>query len=87
MLKIFIRLTIAGSAVATGLCADLPASRASFGAAPWCLVKTGDDIYWDCQYNTSQECLRAIASGVRGFCNVNPSPGAAKPAAAPRRTN
>ena len=38
-------------------------------------------MYWDCQYNSLEECVPNVLSGNRGFCNVNPAFGlyAAKP--------
>ena len=38
-------------------------------------------MYWDCQYNSLEECIPNVLSGNRGFCNVNPAFGlyAAKP--------
>jgi Protein of unknown function (DUF3551) len=82
MMKIIMRLMFAAAALPAALCFDVPASHASFGGAPWCLVKTGgDDAYLDCEYRTSQECLQALAAGNRGFCNVNPSPSPSAPSA------
>ena len=72
------RLTIAIAALAAAMCLDIPASRAAYGEAPWCLVKSGENAYWDCQYQSFQACLQE-RYGV-GFCNVNPSaPAAALP--------
>lgn len=78
------RLTIATVAFALAVCFNIPASRASFGNAPWCVMRFGDEIYWDCQYRTSQECLASMASGNRGSCNVNPSTGPSTPTAVAR---
>jgi hypothetical protein len=64
-------LTIAAAAFTAGLCLDAPAGRAAYGDSPWCFVKGGEDAYWDCQYQSFQECLQA-RSGT-GFCNENPS--------------
>jgi len=70
MTKFILTVTIAAAALAAGLCFDMPASRASYGDAPWCLVKSGgEDSYWDCEFKTFQECLQARA-GI-SFCNVN----------------
>jgi Protein of unknown function (DUF3551) len=79
MVKFITRLMLPAAAFTTALCLDVAVSRASYGNAPWCLVKTGDDIYLDCQYRTGQECMQAIAAGNRGSCNVNPNPLAAAP--------
>ena len=32
----------------------------------------GDEPHWDCEYRTGQECVLALAGGIRGSCNVNP---------------
>jgi hypothetical protein len=66
-----IRLAIAITALAAAMCFDIPASRAAYGDAPWCLIKSGENTYWDCQYQSFQACLQE-RTGV-GFCNVNPS--------------
>jgi len=56
MTKFILTVTIAAAALAAGLCFDMPASRASYGDAPWCLVKSGgEDSYWDCEFKTFQE--------------------------------
>jgi hypothetical protein len=87
-MKIVVKLSMAACAVTAALCFDVPVSRASFGDAPWCVVKLGDDAYWDCEYRSSQDCVQALQAN-RGFCNLNPSPGPAAPAATarPRRRN
>jgi hypothetical protein len=37
-------------------------------------VNLGDgNRYWDCQYNSLEECVPNVLSGNRGFCNVNPA--------------
>jgi Protein of unknown function (DUF3551) len=45
--------------------------RAAAGSEAWCIVTDEGDQH--CNYTSSQECLAAIASGNRGFCNVNSS--------------
>ncbi len=56
MTKFILTVTIAAAALAAGLCFDMPVSRASYGDAPWCLVKSGgEDSYWDCEFKTFQE--------------------------------
>jgi hypothetical protein len=75
-------LMIAAASFTAGMCFKVPAGRASSGDAPWCVMRFGDDVYWDCHYRTAQECLASIASGNRGSCNMNPSPGPSTPAAA-----
>ena len=80
MVKAILGLTIAVATVAVVTEFDIPAGRASSGDAPWCVMRFGDDIYWDCHYRTAEECEASIASGNRGSCNVNPSPGPSPPA-------
>ncbi len=29
-------------------------------------------VYWDCQYNSVEECTPNVLAGNRGFCNPNP---------------
>ena len=60
------------ASIAAGLCCGVRPTRAGFGDAAWCFVRTGDDAYQDCQYDTFQACL-AAGAGNRGFCNVNPT--------------
>ena len=42
--------------------------------APWCAViaVTDDSVYWDCQYNSFEQCRAVILSGNRGWCNPSP---------------
>jgi hypothetical protein len=42
--------------------------------APWCAVisMTDDGVYWDCQYNSFEQCRSVVLSGNRGFCNPSP---------------
>ncbi|HET7805325.1 MAG TPA: DUF3551 domain-containing protein [Pseudolabrys sp.] len=54
--------------------------------APWCAVisTTDDSVYWDCQYNSFEQCRPMVLAGNRGWCNPNPYAAAAaqeKPAA------
>jgi len=81
-MKSIATLTIAVAALAAGLCFDVPTSRASYyGDAQWCVMTFGDDVHWDCEFRTPQECL-AAAAGSRGGCNVNPYYGGASVPAA-----
>ncbi len=43
--------------------------------APWCaVIDLGrGDAYWDCQYQTIQQCAPVVLGGNRGFCNPNPA--------------
>jgi hypothetical protein len=39
---------------------------------PWCAVLNfGNDVAEDCQYRSLEECLPAVTTGFRGFCNHN----------------
>ena len=85
MLKIAIRLMLAGAAFAGATCFEVPASYAS-GNAPWCAVielGTGE-VYWDCQYRTFEACVPNVLAGNRGFCNVNPTAAPATAGSRPR---
>jgi hypothetical protein len=89
VLNTITRLMFATAAIAAGLYFNASPSRAAAGAEPWCIVT--DEGNTRCNYGSSQECLRAIASGERGFCNVNssgpPSPAtAAQPQHRKRRS-
>jgi Protein of unknown function (DUF3551) len=80
MFKTSTTLMFGIASLAVGVFFDVPASRATyFGNAQWCVVTTSDDIHWDCEYRTSQECLQVLARGIRGSCNVNPYPSAPAP--------
>ena len=89
MARSIITIAVAAAAFAAGLFLKIPASRAVyFGDAPWCVVTYGgDDSRWTCTYRTGEECVQALATGIRGSCNVNPWPSSSTPAAAtqPRR--
>jgi hypothetical protein len=66
------------------MCIDMPSGFA-FGDAPWCAVielGTGE-AYWDCEYRSVEQCVPNVLAGNRGFCNVNPWPGATAKAVAP----
>jgi len=51
--------------------------------APWCAViaVTDDSVYWDCQYNSFEQCRAVLLSGNRGWCNLSPyaTPDATEP--------
>jgi hypothetical protein len=81
------KLIIAAATVVAGSVLDSPAGNA-FGNAPWCAVISigQDDVYWDCQYRTVEECVPNVIAGNRGFCNLNPyGPGPAAVAVPPKR--
>ncbi len=83
-MKTIMRLVPAVVFSAAALCLNVSISRA-FEHGPWCAaVNTGtDNVIWDCQYNSIEECVPNVLSGNRGFCNVNPAFGlyVAKPTA------
>jgi len=58
--------------------------------APWCAViaVTDDSVYWDCQYNSFEQCRAVILSGNRGWCNPSPyaTPGAEDSKRKPRKS-
>lgn len=77
-MKTATKLLLAGAAVVAGTCLKAPASYA-FGDAPWCaVIELGeDDVYWDCEYRTIEECVPNVIAGNRGSCTQNPWPGPA----------
>jgi uncharacterized protein DUF3551 len=82
LMKSVMRLVPAVAVSAAALSFNVPASQA-LEHGPWCaVVNLGNgNQYWDCQYNSLEECVPNVLSGNRGFCNVNPALGlyAAKP--------
>ena len=79
MLKTFAKLVFGIAALAATTSFGTSPSQA-FGDAPWCAViniGTGT-VYWDCQYRTVEECVPNVLAGNRGFCNLNPWPGASQ---------
>jgi len=61
---------------------DLQPAQAQVGHGRWCAVisvGTGA-VYWDCQYNTIEQCVPNVLAGNRGFCNYNPGFVEASPA-------
>jgi len=55
----------------------------AYNDAPWCaVINTGNDVHWDCQYSSFEQCYPTVLAGNRGFCNTNP---AYEGPAAPRR--
>lgn len=57
--------------------------------APWCAVigMTDDGVYWDCQYNSFEQCRAVVVSGNRGWCNPSPyaTPSTTEPKRKPRK--
>ena len=71
--KMMIRtILVAAAALASVFFGPPPATA----KAPWCAVITVDNstVYWDCQYNSFEDCYRRgnILAGNRGFCNPSP---------------
>ena len=56
------------------LSAATTSHAATWGHAKWCAVTNngGDDIMWECVYDTVEECQPFILAGNRGFCSLNP---------------
>ena len=70
MTRIALAAVLALSAAAFGV----HPARAQVGEAPWCaVVSLGPGAaYWDCRYNSIEECVPNVIAGNRGFCNHNP---------------
>ena len=81
IMKTILKPAAATAALAAGLFLAAPPSRAgTYGDAPWCVITSGgDEARWNCAYRTAQDCVQALASSIRGSCNVNPYGGAATP--------
>jgi hypothetical protein len=73
---IILRLAlVAASMTAAALAlAPTPGRAATWGHARWCAVTNngGDDIMWECVYDSVEECQPFILAGNRGFCSQNP---------------
>lgn len=82
MFKISAISVLAALVLAAGLCGGASQSRAAAGSESWCIVD--DEGNTHCNYASSQDCLQAVASGNRGFCNVNSLASPSQPVAAPR---
>jgi Protein of unknown function (DUF3551) len=50
-----------------------PSHAYQTGDAKWCLVtgKGGDNMQWECEYDTSDECASHLATP-GGYCALNP---------------
>ena len=60
-----------------------PRPAQAYNDAPWCaVINMGQDVHWDCQYASFEQCYPNVLAGNRGFCNENP---AYEGPAAPRR--
>ena len=66
------RFALAAAVVIAALTFDL--SPASAREGPWCaVINMGwGGVYWDCQYNSIEECRPNVIAGNRGYCNHNP---------------
>ena len=68
------RLIFAAIAALAGVFFGLQPAQAY--EAPWCAViqNSTSSVYWDCQYNSFEDCYRRgyILAGNRGFCNPSP---------------
>jgi hypothetical protein len=52
------------------------------------VISVGEEsIYWDCQYNSFEQCRSVVVSGNRGWCNPSPyaTPGATEDRRKPRK--
>jgi|HubBroStandDraft_1064217.scaffolds.fasta_scaffold1371362_1 hypothetical protein len=76
MKNIILRLVFSAGLLAATLCFAIPVSPASaYGNEKWCLVSDegGDNIVWNCQFESAEECAPAITAGSRGYCALNPT--------------
>ena len=66
------RMVLAAAAFITAL--GFGFNPAAAREAPWCAVVGNGpgNAYWDCQYNSIEECRPNVIAGLRGFCNPNP---------------
>ena len=79
MMRAAILAAVAGlAAIATSF--PWSAQPAQAREAPWCAVigMTDDGVYWDCQYNSFEQCRSVVVSG-------NPSPYATPQTTEPKR--
>jgi len=69
------RLLIAAGLLAAVLCLGASASQAGlYGTARWCAVvdNGGNEMTWDCEFDTIEDCTPAVLGASRGFCQINP---------------
>ena len=67
---------IGAAAVLMAVAIFVPApARAQIHQGPWCsqVPTTGGEIAVDCEWDTLEQCRRAITGGTRGFCTQNPN--------------
>jgi Protein of unknown function (DUF3551) len=62
-------------AAAVALAATAVAQPAPAYEAPWCAVHSfgRNGAYWECQFQTLEQCIPWVIAGNRGFCNPNPA--------------
>jgi len=67
------RIISAGAVILAAFALHLTAAQAE-AEYPWCaVISMGQgDVYWDCRYNSIEECRPNVIAGNRGFCNQNP---------------
>jgi Protein of unknown function (DUF3551) len=74
-MKIIIpRLIFSVGILAAALCFGLPVSPAgAYGNEKWCTVidSGGDNVSWNCDFETYEECMSSITAGSRGYCALN----------------
>jgi len=72
---IILRLTATAAGLAAAIAfAITPSQAATWGHAQWCAVTNngGDNLMWECVFDTVEECQPFILAGNRGFCSLNP---------------
>ena len=74
------RIVLVAAAFAAMPFAPHPA-LAREAVAPWCaVISTGfHNTYWDCRYNSIEECRPNVIAGNRGTCTPNPHSAATEP--------
>jgi hypothetical protein len=83
MVKASAKLAIGAFALISATWFGTSPGHAAYGDAPWCaVINFGRGVYWDCQYQTEEQCAPNVIAGNRGFCNLNPWPAPARPLAA-----
>jgi hypothetical protein len=67
-------LIYAAVVILAGAAFGIQPAQAQSGHGRWCaVINLGPgDAYWDCQYNTVEQCVPNVLAGNRGFCNYNP---------------
>ena len=64
------RVLLSGAVALASLAFGLQSGKAY--EAPWCaIVNTGLDVYWDCQYQSVEQCSSTVLAGNHRFCNPN----------------